>query len=112
MEKYTYFVANPTVNYYFITDATLIQFDVNALLRLDLGTPLTPYGGIGVALTFDDQTDFSLTFNPFIAGADFDLFGDLGGFAQFRATRHTFGEPGATITVTTLGLMGGVNFRF
>lgn len=105
-------VANPTFNFY-LSEGTLLQFDGNALARLDLDAPLTPYGGIGLAITFWDvagESDLSLTFNPLIVGAEFNVTETIGGFAQFRSTRHRIGEPGFRVSFTTMALMGGINF--
>ncbi len=114
-------VFNPAFNYYFMTDGSMIQIDANGLLRLDLDVPVAPFGGLGMAFnrrTFADDADLSLTINPFIFGVDFELGDALGGFVQFRGTRHTQsvpeieGEPATTMTFTTVAFMGGVHLRF
>lgn len=108
-------VANPAFSFYFISGATLWQIDANALARLDLDGPVRPFAGLGFVIAgWSDAaaTDINLTINPFIGGAEFDLTENIDAFAQVRATRHSFGEPGFLFTFTTWGLMAGAHLRF
>ena len=108
-------IFNPAFNYYFITDVNLIQFDANVLAIFDWDLPVDPYFGLGLVITrWADAAaaDVSVTANPFILGAEFNVGANVGGFAQLRGTRHSFGQPGFLVSFTTFALMGGLHFRF
>lgn len=107
-------VANPALNLFLISEATLIQLDANALARMPLDLPFVPYAGLGLAVTywsFFEDSDLNLTFNPLIVGGDLEISDNLGGFAQLRATRHSFGETGFAVSTTTFALMAGIQLR-
>ena len=96
----------PGFNYFFMGSSeflgatartTLLQFEVNALVNLELDAPVTPYAGVGPAMiyvqssvsssqgTWSSESNTDLGFN-LLAGAAFELDGPLRPFGQFRVT--------------------------
>ncbi len=100
-------VIQPGVDYFFIDNATLLQFDVNAIYHISGGAaePFTPYAGAGLGIryiTLDDiDADDTAVGLNLLAGARFNTMTRLRPFVQARMTI----EDGTSVAV-----MGGILF--
>lgn len=115
---------NPSINYFFAgsseffgasSEATVLQFDLNALLHLALDAVVTPYVGAGMAIGYAEarivnsngdviasSDDTALSPN-FLVGATFDTGSQLAPYVQGRMT---FDEE------SVFSLMVGLNVGF
>lgn len=100
---------NPGVDYYFVDNATLFQFNLNALYDIGAGntTTFTPYVGAGLGLAYgkvegfdEGETDAGLNL---IFGAEFGQNSRLRPYAQAQLT---VGDG------TAVSVGGGVLFGF
>jgi hypothetical protein len=113
---------HPSFNYFFIesqellgfrAETTLLQFDLDGLVHVPLGAPVTPYLGAGVAMVYtrvnttgwgSDVTDTETTFGAnFLAGLAVEANASVHPFAQLRAT---------ILEETSLSMLFGVRFGF
>ena len=115
---------NPSINYFFAgsseffgasSEATVLQFDLNALLHLALDAVVTPYVGAGMAIGYAEarivnsngdviasSDDTALAAN-FLVGATFDTGSQIAPYVQGRMT---FDEE------SVFSLMVGLNYGF
>lgn len=96
--------ANPGLSYYFIEDITLLAFDLDVALLIEVSDTITPYvaPGLGISyVSFLGASDTDLDFN-LIGGAMFEI----AGVQPFAELRLRLGDGSA------LEFAGGVLFGF
>lgn len=78
---------NPTFQYVFVSNVTVLQFDTNALFKFPVDEMITPYAGAGLGFTrlsvsgFGGNTELAINL---LGGAEFDVHEQFDVFAQLK----------------------------